>query len=135
MLTKKAIKLLQQVKEHILAEPQKLDMEVFIEDRGESCGTVACIAGWTTLLTTKLKPHQCDEDLMYSAFSIARKELSLSISQAQRLFYPWVGQSNDDRVETWPKKVWKCYKDGNKEQKAAITAARIDHFIATDGRE
>src|ERR1700739_464311 len=59
-LNKEAVKLLRQVKDHILEEPKRLSMGswMVIYPTGfptsaswlPACGTVGCIAGWTVLL-------------------------------------------------------------------------------------
>ena len=147
MLTKEAKQLLRRVKKHILEEPRRLNMDtlgcrVYSED-GPPCGTVACIAGWTAVLTKKQLPAQDDVDgwreLLCNAWEKATQKLGLSQEESQRLFAEprFYGNKNYDYGEnTWPTRFAVRYlKAERSETRARVTAERIEHFIATNGAE
>jgi len=72
-LSRKAVTLLRKVKQHILEDPERIAMGVWrIEERGianrygleiPSCGTVACIAGWTEILSRQPPSHEASDIL------------------------------------------------------------------------
>jgi hypothetical protein len=109
------VKLLRKIKKHILAYPKTFAMSFWQEPRRVSesrpCGTAACIGGWAKLLTKDRKLTAADA-------------LGLSHQGAWLLF----------NMHRWPSR----FQTKAKEETAAFArnaAARIDHFIATDGRE
>lgn len=144
------IELLQRVKQHILAEPRRLNMGTWVSTVGKTvpafagvygrdeadlppCGTVACVAGWAVLLSRfNGKPEE------YAAFmrerntlfpdsltsSIGQEELGLSPSQMETLFY----------VGRWPERFRVAHgqaeENGDYQAMAQITADRIDYMIA-----
>ena len=134
--------LLLKVKAAILAKPERFDMDNW-------CGTSHCIAGHAAVIAGWLKPNaayeflrrswtpsanakadDCDPDVVasdgsHSAEPFARL-LRLDEDQAERLFYS----------EEWPTPFAEAYKNATGPgARAGIAADRIDHFIATDGRE
>lgn len=99
-----------------------------------SCGTAACIAGHTLMLQgakpVKFVPTWGSRGALTSLFltkngkevfasEAATTALGLTAEQADRLFY----------AENWPHGFAKGRTDPK------VAAARIDHFIATKGRE
>lgn len=124
------VKLLRKVKRHILAVPKRLFMNTFVKTRGTSwsvleerfppCGTVACIAGWCAVFKVGAK-----EAYESNPREIAMKELNLTPTQADILFEPYL----------WPDKFVKGCADDGKLRTAKIAAARIEHFIKTEGKE
>jgi hypothetical protein len=82
------------------------------EPKREVCGTTHCFAGWAQVLSPE---RNCRAD----AEEDARRLLELSQEEAQRLFY----------ADNWPRGF------GGWNANAKKAAARIEHFIATDGRE
>lgn len=126
------VELLLKVKQHILEEPQRLIMHLWlVEKTGRrkwirfgrnkkrsfpGCGTAGCIAGWTCILSEK-RP----DDFLTSA----RNLLDLDFYQAERLFAP----------AYWPDEFEDGTNDDGKPETASIAAARIDRFIETEGRE
>lgn len=79
------------------------------------CGTVACIAGWASILCGNAP---------YEAVDASR--LCLSLDEQHRLFY----------VTSWPMNFGEGYTNAKTpEERASITADRIDHFIKTNGLE
>jgi hypothetical protein len=133
------VKLLEQVKRSILAHPKRFVMDSFIEakkltgddfffaDDGtevkfDHCGTAACIAGWTCLIKMKQKAINAELNFHVSGMGY----LGLDGDEAGRLFY----------AESWPREFYHRYNAARTQAKRAkIAAARIDHFIATEGRE
>lgn len=109
--------LLRRVKLHILEEPRRLDMTLWKSIRwGEDpppCGTTACIGGWALILSQYQGKGPVDRD--------AAKALHLTKKQAVRLFY----------VSFWPPEFKDAYLRAKPKKRAAIAAARIDHFIKT----
>lgn len=136
------VELLQQIKAHILADPDAFRMDTW------SCGTAHCIAGWALILTNdpvvnpNAEPWEqrtlCERDPGEKAAEI----LGISTeddgdedqddfyddttSEAKRLFH----------VNQWPDDFESRYELSDSRIARAITAAeRIDHFIATNGQE
>lgn len=135
------IELLQRVKQYILEEPNRLVMsqEVKLKEDGftdpldgyESiervilnppCGTTACIAGWCTILGQNITPEDARRRNCKSA---AQELLELDRFTINRLYY----------TTQWPEQFYDAFKTTNIRKRAEVCAARIDHFIATDGQE
>lgn len=116
------VELLQQVKEAILAKPEKYDQDTF-------CGTECCIAGWALtianpVLGAKLVPGtpQLSWDVLWSA---ARQSIGLTPLQMGNLC---------GCAEDWPSDFAAQYDAATTpEGRARVGAARIDHFIANGG--
>lgn len=100
------------VKEAILNNPEKFNMGSW------KCGTTMCIGGWLAYLY----PEQFKDD---DSISKSAKSF-IKLDYITRLFY----------VTRWPIKFHTAfiYARTNIAQ-AQIAADRIDHFIATDGKE
>jgi hypothetical protein len=133
------VELLEKVKEHILLKPRTFIMGSFIETIGEvpgrttfyndagdiikfdKCGTAACIAGWATIL------HEKTNQIPYGKIQDRAKSiLGITESQSNRLFYDTF----------WPKDFYNRYLTAkSQKQRAQVAAERIDHFIATHGKE
>jgi hypothetical protein len=123
------IELLQRVKKAILDNPEHFSMDYwyqYIDENGHvtlenytvgvaegltECGTKACIAGWAVFL------GRDDSTGVYDIGLYAQNILDLTNDQARRLFH----------MDRWPKQFWL--------DDTETAAARIDHFIATGGRE
>lgn len=119
------VDLLEKVKAHILEEPKRFDMALFISTPDDKlfaypkCGTVACIAGWACTLSGIKEPANWE--------SAGRHVLELNPGESDRLFYD----------ESWPDEYFDEYH-AQKEQssgRAEAACKRIDHFIATKGAE
>jgi hypothetical protein len=116
------IALLEAVKEQILREPDRVLMHDWLSGTGHShdlltdCQTAGCIAGWT-----------CALGQAHSAISVrsdAIRLLDIDSQQAGRLFV----------VGGWPTSLATGYSStGNRKERAAIIAARIDLFISSGG--
>ena len=102
------------------------------------CGTAACIAGHVLLgegYKLKFEPHPYSPKFISPKGHLvdpeiaARRILKLSEGQAERLF----------KAMQWPGKFgggWARYNDRNpKFNNPKVAAARIEHFIATKGKE
>jgi len=128
------VKLLRKVKKHILENPKRLFMGRWIKRKSETpylsfgegkkrpfppCGTAACIAGWTCILSK----HQISDN--QSTGELATNLLDINELQASRLFGP----------HAWPSKYQAGIKDNGTKKTAKIAAARIEHFIKTKGAE
>lgn len=145
-------KLLLKVRDHVLEAPDKINMGVWArdgdgqimsyvyptDDREYKCASVGCIAGWACLLS----PKKVVEHNGVFIDTAAADFLNISWEQRPRLFY----------VGDWPLRFRKRLlhdpngewgesasenlklKPGTKSY-ARVVAARIDHFIATDGAE
>jgi hypothetical protein len=130
------VKLLRKVKKHILEEPKRFIMGDWVvrkeapghqvcDDDGNyrpfaKCGTAACIAGWTMLLS-KVDPSTVDS---YSA--AASELLGIGNTFHNPLFY----------TDDWPLEYEAAYKNAKTPAgRARVAARRIEHFIKTDGKE
>jgi hypothetical protein len=133
------VKLLREVKRHILEEPRRLNMNSYgyLVDGPDApaCKTVGCIAGWSGLLSQGHLTAETGSSFMDP--EVAREALKLTENQADRLFTePWVALGGEKRGHCWPIKFAKRFEAATSEiQKAKVTAARIEHFIKTKGRE
>lgn len=118
------VELLEKIKAEILKRPAQFYMGSWssgnLKDLDHSCGTTACIAGWACFLgndfSLEFIPHR------------ARRLLELDSDQGGRLFH----------VSYWPDGFAQAYNEaqwGDDDEAARIAAARIDHFIATNGAE
>jgi hypothetical protein len=133
-------RLLRRVQKHILAEPRRLNMDCLLDSvsverkTNPPCGTVGCIAGWAAFLTQGAAAHVSSESWLG-----AQDALALTSEQALRLFVEpkyAVEKSLYYGDETWPLKFARKYLSAKTaRQRAKVTAARIDHFIATKGAE
>lgn len=126
------IPLLVEVKEAILANPNRVNMDKWFgcDIKGDfktsslevfkhnKCGTTACIAGWAVFLGN---PNNVD----YTQFAAADL-LGLDPPTSDKLFLS----------QYWPRKFYSLlYNAETPEEYAQAVADRIDHFIATEGRE
>lgn len=98
-----------------------------------NCGTAACIAGWAVSIDffernkKKVQPSEVVKRVTINRCSTAQI-LDISIEQGERLFFS----------QNWPA-PWTCpHKQFDQlppEERAKAAVARIEHFIATEGRE
>ncbi len=118
------IELLEKVKRQILCEPSQFNMMFF------ECYGVRCILSWAVELSD-LDELYIDTFQIKHVMTKASYVLDIDIEQCHRLGY----------VERWPEEFRYAYKnvDGQSDVmqrlRAKIAAERIDHFIATEGRE
>lgn len=137
------VELLEKVKAAILAEPKAFDMgtwhritsphlgyshwgDTLCDSLDEysseivlGCNTTHCIAGWAEVIAAADGRVFDSLDTEHNA----KRLLGLDYTQARRLFY----------ADEWPFPFDRDYKYAAK--RAKIAAARIDHFIATNGEE
>lgn len=129
------VELLEKVKQHILEEPRRLNMQyVLIASSTAPCGTVGCVAGWAMFLTGAMDkygyliPSECHRD----NYDIAMEKLGLNKQQTGKLF----DFSKWNIGYHWPANFENAYNNAETpEERARVTVARIDHFIATNGAE
>lgn len=132
-LSKETVKKLRIVEKAILAQPQFYEQGAWVSEIS-SCGTTCCIAGWVDFIFNGKKVHEERAKRLKEAFlfeaedewtSVAREGLGLD--GGWRLFA--------DSIE-WPEPFCNGYEDAKTpKQRAKVAAARIEHFIATDGAE
>lgn len=124
--------LLIRIKDRLLAEPENFEMQSW------HCGSTHCIGGWAQVIAGT--PVSADVPSDSSALGLTGyKEcpgelLNLDEDQASRLFllYAWPSQFCDPILDECRNDVMN--PDWRKHL-ARISADRIDHFIATEGRE
>jgi hypothetical protein len=137
------VKLLRQVAAAILNEPKAFDMEAWFDHSSQvaPCGTTACIGGWMgVILMKKKRPGDLiisggwewdvvNQKMEHLALHKTWGECGLDQDQRDRLFYDY----------NWPDEFMVAYNEakalGDYEAAAMVAAARIEHFIATEGRE
>lgn len=118
------IELLLKVKEQILKEPKQFIMDRWFCNSPDgnyeipNCGTAACIGGWGWAISKGLNPREARKYYDENDFP---KLFDISIYQASRLFY----------LARWPLK----FREKGYSTNSTLAAARIDHFIATNGEE
>lgn len=124
------VKLLKRIKARILKEPDHFRMDKW------TCGTAYCVGGWACVLSrVKLRVSHDYGELVkptnyerlssqHEVFVRAKKLLGLTTKQAERLFVE----------EQWPSGLV-ATGEASRVVKARLAASRIDHFIATKGRE
>lgn len=120
------VKLLRKIAKVIQERPREFDMRWlhvknnalgWDEPAEMDCGTAHCICGWAAVI--KNNPNLQNNVIGYEAFGILP-------AQANRLFF----------VGGWPSALRERYKKAKLDRtRARIAAARIEHFIATEGRE
>lgn len=115
-----------------MEDGRQFDMRFFATKN--ECGTTACIAGWVLLqsgytLDERNHFHNSNNDIVYSESNEAAKILGLSSHQEDLLFYE----------RYWPQKFRVTIVNGIADKiiynDPKVAAARIRHFIATEGRE
>lgn len=107
------IPLLRQIQEKILTLPELFDMNYF-EHKNE-CGTTFCISGWAE----KLSGIESEEGVDPGAVA-----LGIDDRESFRLFYysEWPSQFQGEDGDDWTPTPQQAVD-------------RIEHFIATEGRE
>ena len=104
------VELLEKVKQHILENPESLDMHRW------SCETTACISGWAVRLSERENVSMVDGEI----------PLGLDDDEACRLFY----------LSGWPSRLRRRYDNAKTPRtRSKVAAQRIDHFIKTGGVE
>lgn len=126
------VKLLRKVAKHILAEPKRFVMWTWMREKGAGaydftsdasdnrpvpfakCGTAACIAGWTCILSGDSSPRDFE--------TRAADLLNINDTKAKRLFL----------LDMWPVKFRAPYRKAVSQRAfVKIAANRIEHFIKT----
>lgn len=126
-------KLLNRVALAILREPKKFNMREWTRlDTESPCGTTACIAGWAIAINCGYENLKAlhEARMSYSWGLTSQKgmaELDLTYGQRDPLFH----------ASNWPEEFRLAYNEqgANSEDRADIAFWRIQHFIATEGKE
>lgn len=108
------VALLRRIQRQIDKAPERFFMSSFSKET--ECGTVYCIAGWACALSGKSKSTDLCGDAVKLLGLDCRKD------EPMKLF----------NEPNWPQKY--RAEDSNP-QLPALAIARINHFIATEGRE
>lgn len=121
--------LLLAVKAAILEHPEKYDQDSF-------CGTECCIAGWALNIANPVMGARREQGISAVSMNeqnwndyweVARKNMGLGCRQMAILCAC---------APDWPSVFRHGYESAtDAEQRATVGAARIDHFIATNGAE
>lgn len=124
------VKLLRKIAKVIQNKPWEFDMQFWHRDpitrkfwgtptkAAKACGTTHCFAGWAHLLDGRF-PRTATIDA-------ATQILALTEEQRYRLFFS----------DNWPEEFCEGFTDNGEQLiSARVAAARIEHFIATEGRE
>lgn len=140
------VELLRKIQAAVIQEPKRLYMDKWIMIEGDAaepgdmaeiieypaCGTVGCIAGWAVILndqkgnSVKNTARKFLAGIFLRTSQLAKEALDLEHDAAGRLFY----------VHYWPTKYAQDYSHTQDPvEKAKVAVARIEHFIATEGKE
>ncbi len=128
------VELLTKVRDAILEEPRRIDMQTWAKAVDDvPCGTVGCIYGWGQALLTNLRGKRLEEVVGSSIRYEGLYNLpidnpfGLTEEQAKCLYF----------TDTWPAEFSNRleFEVDQTPEYARIVADRIDHFIATEGRE
>lgn len=144
------VELLEKVARHIEANPDQFNMDWWLNHEHqtsfnkirkmfgmmvrESCTTTGCIAGWAYLLGNDKDRHELLEDYLggksyeYYPEAMFLTDVSklLGVESPDALFYK----------EYWPPQFKEAlYNATTTAEAAAVSAARIRHFVATEGKE
>jgi hypothetical protein len=133
------VQALEETRHDILMNPLAVDIGAWgHEDKSAPCGYVGCIAGHGAVrYLTQVFPGTCvhiEASGLYtngvwrgSSYSVGMQAFGLTDEQADRLFM----------VSNWPTEFRKkiLLTVAETPEHARIVAARIDHFLATEGKE
>lgn len=123
------IPLLRQIAEKAIEFPETFDMDrwgfTLPSDKAHPCGAVGCIAGTAVVLTEPARFLRL-VDNRGDWFLAGKNALDLSTREAERLFF----------TRDWPPTFMHRYNRAIRAKlRARIAVERIEHFIATEGRE
>ena len=136
MLSQQSVTNLRKVKQFILKEPRRFNMQAGVEpsrlisDQLEQppCGTACCIAGAAYIIKNEIKLTGRKHGLhvfLPTVIMEGQLFLELTYDQKETLFYPW----------HWPQPYMKLYeKAETAQERAAVGALMIEHFIAAGGQ-
>jgi hypothetical protein len=131
-LSKESIKRLRQVKRAILAEPEFYDQGV----PPDECATTCCIAGWAMWLEDPVGyPERAASISNSFNCSDGTTQIGFRNEGARALRIPEPETVNlFSYGEAWPGEFGTRFAAAaSKAEKAAVAAARIEHFIKTGG--
>lgn len=154
MLSKLTIQRLRKLEKFLMREPRRFDMNdgvisayrldeemnSFLEE--PPCGTACCMAGGAYVLNNKINlsdkeeyPEGLDVD-WFNVWNEALNYLGLDALQGQRLFYLKSMHANDKETKHWPVKYERLYLAAKTPmERVMVGCLRIEHFIATSGKQ
>lgn len=133
-LSPQTIERLLAVKAAILANPAEYDQSVGTVCYS-GCGSAGCIFGWAVgLFGTNDEKALASENFGY-VYAVGAAVLGLQFDSSISLRVGWVRTADDVTTEAGRLFNQKAWPDQFTDAEAATAAKRIDHFIATDGRE
>ena len=130
-LNRNTVRMLRKVQKFLMEEPKRFNMYEGIADslglRGQldqpPCGTACCIAGAMFIIDTGMPLNRTSVSWTKVLDSVVKKYFK---SNWSALFY----------TDNWPMLYRIAYANTKIPlERACIGVARIEHFIATDGRE
>ena len=148
-LSQKVIRLLRKTEQFMLDEPRRFDMKYGVTGSFDvpgileqpPCGTTCCIGGsmYVMLTKTPLTGEEIDwteiMDHLQIKLGITRDGIFRKLFFMAALHGPSL-YSDSDGTERWPKFYEDAYLAAKTPlQRVCVGIARIEHFIATDGRE
>jgi hypothetical protein len=149
-LNRNAVRLLRKVQKFLIDEPRRFNMRFGIMDINEfsditrdvdmmlgepPCGTACCIAGAAYVVATnkKLNHTSIDWDEIMAGVKESAK-VNFQSDIFHKLFYTKANHNLFDGM--WPEFYNDMYVAAKTPlERACVGVARIEHFIATDGRE
>lgn len=163
-LKPKAVEILRRVAAHIVEEPKRFNMHHwgigYSKEAADvkslsvpACRTTGCVAGWVIflkkpMLWKQLLRYAQAEDIESSGNyeldsisdppTLAQEILGITELQARNLFYleGISGSYGSDQSVGWPLKYFTAFSNAkSQKQEAKVAAARILHFVDTDGAE
>ena len=142
-LNRADIRLLRKIQKELIAAPARFHMRYGIISSDQVsmlekpvCGTACCIAGTGYVVATGLNlfDHK-NQTRDWSEILDGASEVGVDFRKPvySKLFYMKIMH---DTTHGWPEFYEQAYYDAKTAlQRACVGVARIEHFIATDGRE
>lgn len=124
-LSNESIGKLRAVAAAILAEPNLYDQST-PPLSGDTCETACCLGGWGVWLN-----NPTPQAYAASMSCLGIRGMAESFGMSERQFFPLYMSADN-----WPAPFSDQFEAaGTNKQRAVVAVARIEHFIATDGRE
>lgn len=140
-LSRDFVRLLRKIQKFLIEEPRRFDMlEGVIDSSGRPslleqppCGTACCIAGAGYVIANNV--HLDHTSIGFGRiYDFFGDKYKLDGATRDRLFYTRY-QAGPFSI-SWPMLYSDAYKNAKTPlERACVGVARIEHFIATDGRE
>jgi hypothetical protein len=135
------VKLLRKVQEAILLNSDAFNMHEYYQPQAEApCGTAACIMGWAHVIHSgHQRPAEVSDDRPDSAVPRVFSDAGAFFASLDALDLDWEMRDRLFYTHSWPQEFEYAYHEAadvrNWEAAALVAAARIEHFIETNGRE